>query len=285
VKLHIVPARTGIQWVRLGIRTFFKQPLALAGLFFMYFMVVSLLATVPVIGAAAAFILAPAATLGIMAAAQEAAAGRFPMPVVLISAFRAGPQRTRAMLALGAIYAVVLLAIILLASLFAGPEAAAPAQAPAGAATGAEAGAAANALPQAKVTPSLLIIAALQLPLLVVFAHAPALVHWHGLSPVKSLFFSLVAFWRNLGAFLVFGLAWMGILAVVVLALSILLQLFGTGASVATFMPAALIVASMGTCSVYFTYRDCYQLDEDEPPPLAPPEATNIDNPPGGDAP
>ena len=33
MKLNIVPARTGIQWVKLGIQTFFRQPLALSGLF------------------------------------------------------------------------------------------------------------------------------------------------------------------------------------------------------------------------------------------------------------
>ena len=36
MKLNIVPARTGTQWVREGVRTFFKQPLAMAGLFFMF---------------------------------------------------------------------------------------------------------------------------------------------------------------------------------------------------------------------------------------------------------
>jgi hypothetical protein len=46
--------------------------------------------------------LVPAATLGLMAATQEAAKGKFPMPTVLISAFRAGRQRMRAMLVLGA---------------------------------------------------------------------------------------------------------------------------------------------------------------------------------------
>ena len=28
MKLHIVPARQGILWVKLGMRTFFRQPLA-----------------------------------------------------------------------------------------------------------------------------------------------------------------------------------------------------------------------------------------------------------------
>jgi hypothetical protein len=107
----------------------------------------------------------------------------------------------------------------------------------------------------------------LQLPLLVLFAHAPALVHWHGLSPVKSLFFSIVAFWRNLGAFVIFGLAWMALLALVVLALGFMMKAFGSAATVATFMPAALIVASMVTCSMYFTFLDCYREDETEHPP------------------
>ena len=35
MKLHIVPARTGLEWVRLGIRVFWRQPMALAALFFM----------------------------------------------------------------------------------------------------------------------------------------------------------------------------------------------------------------------------------------------------------
>ena len=40
MKLNIVPARTGIEWVKLGVKTFLKQPLALTGLFFMYMAVV-----------------------------------------------------------------------------------------------------------------------------------------------------------------------------------------------------------------------------------------------------
>ena len=43
--------------------------------------------------AALALALLPAATLGLMAATQEATKGKFPMPSILISAFRAGNQR------------------------------------------------------------------------------------------------------------------------------------------------------------------------------------------------
>ena len=47
MKLNIVPARTGTQWVREGVRTFFKQPLAMAGLFFMFMASLSVAAFVP----------------------------------------------------------------------------------------------------------------------------------------------------------------------------------------------------------------------------------------------
>ena len=101
MKLNIVPARAGLQWVKLGLLTFSKQPLALAGLFFMYMTAATLLSLLPVVGLVLALAIVPAATLGLMAATQEALKGRFPMPTVLISAFRAGRQRLRAMVVLG----------------------------------------------------------------------------------------------------------------------------------------------------------------------------------------
>ena len=36
MKLNVVPALTGVIWVRLGIKTFWRQPVALSGLFFMF---------------------------------------------------------------------------------------------------------------------------------------------------------------------------------------------------------------------------------------------------------
>lgn len=58
---------------------------------------------VPVIGLPMAMILLPAITLGLMAASREAVQGKFPMPLMLLTAFRSGPAC--AMLALGALYA------------------------------------------------------------------------------------------------------------------------------------------------------------------------------------
>ena len=105
MKLHPVPARTGLLWVREGIRTFWRQPLAMSGLFFLFMALVSVVSALPLVGTAVALALLPAATLGLMSAAREAAEGKFPMPTVLASAFRAGKERLTAMLQLGAYYA------------------------------------------------------------------------------------------------------------------------------------------------------------------------------------
>jgi hypothetical protein len=259
VKLNIVPARTGIQWVKLGIQTFFRKPLALASLFFMYMVVVLLISFVPVIGAVVVVVLLPAATVGMLVATEQAAQGGVPMPPVLLSAFRAGRQRARSMLILGAIYAGVLVAITLLAVLLfpggAGMEAT-PAQG--------------NTPPQLQFKPGFLFAMALQLPLVVLFSHAPALVHWYEVSPVKSLFFSLVAFWRNLGAFVVFGLSWVLLLLGVALLMRVLFDLLGPMATVVVW-PVALTLFTMMAMSMYFSFRDCFVASADEEPQPAPP--------------
>jgi len=264
VKLNIVPARSGIQWVKLGIQTFLKQPLALAGLFFLYTMSVLLLGSVPAIGPVAAVVLMPAATLGMMVATEEATKGRFPMPSVLLSAFRAGQQRARAMLVLGVIYAAVLLLIGLFVSLL-------TAGGPALEVTEAQSNA-----PQVQIKPAFFITLALQLPFLILFTHAPALVHWHGISPMKSLFFSAVAFWRNLGAFVVFGASWVLFLSLAGFVLALVFALFGATPNMPSIIPLALMVMAMVATSMYFTFRDSFVAsDEDQQPQPGPPGGDN----------
>ena len=247
MKLNIVPARTGIQWVKLGIRTFFKQPLALAGLFFLYMAAVILVAQIPSVGVFVGGLLVPAATLGLMAASAEATKGRFPMPAVLISAFRAGRQQARAMLVLGVIYTAGSMAATALASLATGG------QAPAG----------------NEVDTATLLALALHTPLFLAFWHAPALVHWHGVSPVKSLFFSVVACFRNFGAMAVYAFLWLGVFMGAGTVLGVIGGLIG-GATMAraVMMPTALLMAAMFSTSIYFTFRDSFVATEgDDPQP------------------
>ena len=66
MKLLIVPARTGLQWVQQGIRTFRQQPLALAALFFLSMAAMSLVTVLPLIGPVIALGLLPATSLAMM---------------------------------------------------------------------------------------------------------------------------------------------------------------------------------------------------------------------------
>jgi hypothetical protein len=251
MKLNVVPPRTGLAWVKLGVRTFLRQPLALAGLFFMYMAVVLVISFIPVVGPLVGGMLVPAATLGLMAATAEAATGKFPMPTVLISAFRAGRQQARSMLVLGLVYAAGSLLATGLGSLVGDPT-----PAPSG---------------EPRLDISMLVTLLLHAPLFLMFWHAPALVHWHGVTPAKSLFFSTVACWRNMGAMLVYGMAWMGVF----LAVGIVLTLLGAMAGGATaaravMMPAALLMAAMFSTSIWFTFRDSFAADPDPTPDPAP---------------
>ena len=242
MKLNIVPARTGITWVKLGIQTFFKQPLAMVGLFFLYMAAATLVSLIPFVGVVLALAIVPAATLGLMAATQEATKGRFPMPTILVSAFRAGKQRARAMLVLGFLYAAACLLIVSVVPLFFdAPISRESALSP-------------------EMQGVMLVIMVLYLPVSVLFWHAPALVHWHGVTPVKSLFFSAVVCFRNAGAYALFGITWMVVLMVVGVGVTLVAGLLASPeAAAALIMPVALLMAAMFSTSIYFTFRDSFE--------------------------
>ena len=252
MKLNIVPARTGLVWARLGVKTFLQQPLAMSGLFFMFMALLSIASLLPFVGSALALALLPAATLGLMAATQEATKGKFPMPSILISAFRAGQQRLKAMMTLGAMYAVGFLAIMAVASLIDGGQFAK------------------LYLVGGKITEELVlqssfqaamwVTLALYVPLSLMFWHAPALVHWYGVSPAKAVFFSFMACYKNFWAFTVYSLVWMGAFLGAMVVVGLVAAVFGNAAfaSLAMF-PIALVFFAMFFTSIYFTFRDSFE--------------------------
>ena len=259
MKLTIVPARTGSAWVKQGIRTFFKQPLALAGLFFMFMAVMTVASLVPYIGFALAMTLLPAATLGLMAATREATQGRFPMPAILLTAFRVGRQQARAMLVLGALYALGFLLAMGASWLVDGGDFA---RVYLGGNTPTR-----EMMLESDFQGAMWVFIGLHLPLSLMFWHAPALVHWHGLPPLKSLFFSLVACVRNFWAFTVFGLMWLALLVLAVVGVTTVAALLGNpGLAGDVLFPVLLLLASMFFTSLYFTFRDSFESDDAAPP-------------------
>ncbi|MEK7344885.1 MAG: BPSS1780 family membrane protein [Pseudomonadota bacterium] len=257
MQLHIVPARTGLHWAMQGVRTFWRQPLAMSGLFFLFMATVSLVSLVPFIGGALALVVMPALTLGMMAATQSAVQGKFPMPSLLFAALKAGPQR-QSMLHLGGWYAVLFLGVMLASMLADGG-------------TFAKVYFGGSPITPDKVNAesfqaALWIAMVLYLPVSMLFWHAPALVYWHGLPAGKSLFFSLVACWRNLKAFVVYVLVWVGIFTGSGMLALLIASLLGDPQwMMAVLMPMALMVAAMFFTSMLFTVQDCFSASPDEP--------------------
>lgn len=263
MKLQIVPPRQGVLWFKQGVRTFLRQPLAFTGLFFMFMAAVSLLSLLPVIGTPLALALLPAATLGLMAATQIAEQGQFPMPQVLIAGFRAGKDRLRSMVVLGVLYAVGFILVMGISATVDGGQFARVYL------LGGELSP--EVVLQGDFQSAALVAMVLYLPLSLLFWHAPALVHWHGITPMKSLFFSAVACLRNFWAFTVFGLVWMAAFLGVAMSVAILVSLLGSPALINAIMfPAGLALATMFFTSFYFTFRDCFEAPaKTEPEPGA----------------
>jgi hypothetical protein len=254
MKLNVVPAKTGSEWVRQGIRTFWKQPIALSGLFFMFMAIMSVSSLVPVVGSFAALALLPAATLGLMAATREVDLGKFPMPIILAAGFRVGKERKRDMLVLGVLYACGFIGVMGLSALVDGGDFAKLYLVGGALDT--------DTLMKPEFQNAMWLSLLLYIPLSAVFWHAPALVHWHGVPAIKSLFFSTVACLSNWRAFLVFGLMWSFIFLSTALVLMLVSGLMGDASFASLAMlPAMLMLAAMFFCSSYFSFRDCFVSD------------------------
>jgi hypothetical protein len=113
---------------------------------------------------------------------------------------------------------------------------------------------------------------ALTLPISLLFWHTPALVLW-GRQPVaKALFFSAVATWRNLGAFIMYGACWLGVMLAIALADRALLALIPEPLVATTVaMIAGMWMAAAFYASLYFTVVDCF----DAPQPGSEPKVVN----------
>ena len=254
MKLNVVPAKTGTLWVRQGIRAFWKQPLALTGLFFMFMASMSILSIVPVLGSFLALMLLPAATLGLMAATREVELGKFPMPFILAAGFRTGADGKKNMVVLGLIYALCFVGVMGISTMVDGGDFAQLYLV--GGTLDAE------TVMEPDFQNAMWLSMMLYLPLSLVFWHAPALTHWHGVPVGKSLFFSTVACLSNWRAFVLFGVMWTGIFLGTTLIITLIGSLIGDGEFAAmALLPAMLMLASMFFSSTYYSFIDCFTSD------------------------
>lgn len=263
MRLQTVPPSAGLRWIGCGAKAFARQPLALMGLFLLFMTLVSLLSVIPVVGHIIALALVPAATLGLVHASRMAAQGRFPMPGVLATGLSGSPARRQAMLVLGASY-VGGLALVLGASALADGGRFASGY------LGMGQGLSMQTLQEPEVQTAAWIALLAYIPFSALFWHAPMLVADHGIPPAKSLFFSLMACWRNKGAFALYLLGWMGVFTGVALTLGLVLSaIAGPQLGGLVLLPLAMVLAAMFFASIRCTFDDCFLPDAPTPLPPA----------------
>ncbi len=254
MKLNVVPARTGASWVKQGIKTFWRQPLALSGLFFLFTGLLSLTSLLSYAGTFLGLMLLPAITMGMMAAAREADLGRFPMPRILFIAFQQGASHAKRMIWMGFFYAVFFGLVLALSTLFDNGEFARLYL------LGGSMGE--DVVMNESFQTAVVFFLLMNLPVAALFWHAPALVHWHDQPLAKSIFFSAMACWVNWRAFLMFGLTWLVVFISTTVILSLVSILTDDGQlSMMLILPAMMLLAAMFFASSYHSFRECFSTE------------------------
>jgi len=212
----------------------------------------TLASVVPFIGVAAASIMVPAFSVGFMAAAR-AASRRGPVELsLLFDGFRHQPK---SQLILGVIYLMALGTLLSATTLVDDGALASwmltgrrPAE---------------EALQSDDFLQALAVAALLYTPVLMAFWFAPPLAAWHGVGPIKALFFSFVACLLNWRPFLVYGA--FSALVVVVLPLAVLLTLMLASLKIAAMslvFPVLLVLLPTLFASFYASYRDVFGVEQ-----------------------
>lgn len=250
MQARVVPSFRGVRWLGEGWRLFRVAPLGWVAMVFTYLLLTQILALVPLIGAAAAAMLVPAFSVGLMAAARAAASGGKPELTMLFDGLRNG---LRGQLVLGAVYLACIM-LVIGASALADDEG------------GLRAVMAGRRKPD-ELAPGdfilpLAVFALTYAPVMMLFWFAPPLAAWHGIAPVKALFFSFFACLMNWRAFVAYGAATAFVMLVVpFLALSAAMLASGgehrlQAASI--MIPLLLLLLPTLFASFYASYRDIF---------------------------
>jgi len=248
MQARIVEARRGAIWLAEGWRLFRAAPLGWLALVFAYWIIMTLASVVPIIGVAAASVMVPAFSVGFMAAAR-AASRRGPVELGLL--FEGFRHHRNSQLVLGAIYFACL--GLLLAATMLIDEGALATWMLTGKRPDEE------TLQSDDFLGALALAALLYAPVLMMFWFAPPLAAWHGIAPIKALFFSFFACLLNWRPFLAYGaMSALFALALPLLLLFVLMLASFKIAAMSLVFPLLLVLLPTLFASFYASYRDIF---------------------------
>jgi hypothetical protein len=252
MQASILPARRGWRWLVEGFAIFRRRPALLCFLVLGYWLTMTVVSAIPLVGRLANLFLIPVFSVSLMNACRLIDRKERLPQQLLFSGFH---RNLQTLLILGAVYALVMLLVFAVSM---PPDFGLSPEAPE--APAADKASAGEAPPRIVVSIPPLTVALL-VPVSVVFNFAPVLVAWHDMSAGKSLFFSLVACLRNWRPFLLYLLALLTVTFIGVWALLVIGALFGSGIEllmVTAVMAISLILLPIWHASFYVSYRDIF---------------------------
>ncbi|MGH1357536.1 MAG: BPSS1780 family membrane protein [Burkholderiaceae bacterium] len=244
------PAGRGLLWLGEGVRILMSQPLALFAVTFLSLAIMLLPSIIPGIGTILSMALQPAIYVGLMTAVQAAENKQTPNPRNLLIAFSSESGGSwQPLLVLGAINATLSILVFGLVSLFFPAESIVSAPAIPGDKASVELG---------ELVWSMIVFGVMYTPVQMALWYSPLLIAWHQIPVGKSLFFSIVAVWRNKWAFALLFLGWFAVLFVIVLVLQLLVLGLGLAPTLLSMLiaPLSLLIVAAAYCSFWVSYRD-----------------------------
>ena len=244
------PAARGLLWLAEGLRLMKRQPLGLFAMTFLSVALTLLPSIIPGIGTLLTLIVQPAIYFGLMTAIKAIDEGETPNPRLLLIAFKPEAGNVwQPLLVLGTINAALVVCVMLVAALFStdatpimiSQDQPAP-----------------DPEQLTKLLQSMLVFAVLFMPVQMAMWYSPLFVGWHGTTAGKSLFYSIVAVWRNKWSFALLFAGWAAILFVLILFLNLLVAGLGLAPALLSMMvaPLTLLIIAAAYCSFWVNYRD-----------------------------
>lgn len=235
---HTVPAGHGWEWIKLGFEIFKQSPLAWVGAFVVFSLISILLSLVPMLGGLLSSLLGPVLLGGLMLGAHAQSSGGYFRVGHLFEGFSGYAGR---LLAVGGLYLLGIMVIAIVVGVIVGIAATAM--------TGIDPSTLDQQDPELMVATlgpvllfALLLVMLFAVPLIMAYWFAPVLVVLEDMQPLAAMQLSFTACWRNIMAFLVYGLIAMVLLMVATI----------------PFFLGLLIVSPILIASIYCAYRDIF---------------------------
>jgi hypothetical protein len=250
MQVRRLPARAGWRWVTEGFAILAASPMPLIASGILMIFTLLALSIPPVLGQFLPLILSPALSFGYLQAIRRTQEGKPPAPWTVFSGLRPQPDSPmRALLAIGLVNATATgLAILATAPVDGGqwlrmltstaPQASDP------------------QVPTVDTVYAAFVFLALYTPLQLALWYAPLFAGLHRTSALQSLFYSIVAVWRNKGAFLTYFAGWFVVAVGIAVLIQILAAILPAGLRTLVLAPAFLLMMAALYCSFWPSYRD-----------------------------